>query len=81
MGRGVDMEQSLSPTDATGWLHGALIDPKYQEAKWKGKFGNVLADFTTTTRFLNRISFPTKAILVAVYRRCRASIADLGLKD
>jgi len=95
MGRSVDMEQSLSPTDATGWLLGALIDPKYNEARWKGRFGNVLADFTTTTRFKEPLSSaPSDRTFAGIYRqivflgsesrlRINTELAflDSGLKD
>lgn len=95
LGRSVDREQSLSQTDATGVLLGILIDPKYSEAKWKGKFGNVLADFTTTTRFKRNLSSDqSDRTLAAIYRQIlflgsesrlrinsELGFLDSGLKD
>ncbi len=69
-GRGMDMEQSLSQTDATGALLGYLLDPKYNEGKWKGDFGNVLADFTTTSKFKHNFSSDqSDPTFAAIYRQ------------
>lgn len=58
-GRGIDMEQSLSPIDFTGRALGS-IDPKYADSTWKGTFGHVLLDAVVTTR-LNQDFETTRA--------------------
>ena len=50
-GRGIDMEQSLSDADISARALSQSLGEKYAEGDWDGRFGNVLADFTTTSRF------------------------------
>lgn len=69
-GRGIDMEQSLSQEDYTGRALGALLDPKYAEDSWKGRFGPVLLDFVVT----NRLNYDIEksradAVFSGIYRQ------------
>ena len=69
-GRGIDMEQSLSQQDFTGRALGAILDPKYADDSWNGRFGPVLLDFIVT----NRVNYDienTKAAAVfsGIYRQ------------
>ena len=49
-GRGIDIEQSLYDADFSARGVSYFLGEKYAEGNWEGRFGNVLADFTTTTR-------------------------------
>ena len=68
-GRSVDMDQSFSDRDFTGEIMG-LLDPKFADGKWKGAFGNVLADFVVTGRFNHEFDVnKTDPTLSALYRQ------------
>ena len=50
-GRGIDMEQSLYDADFSARAMSQALGEKYAEGDWDGRFGHVLADVTTTSRF------------------------------
>ena len=89
-GRGIDMEQSLSPVDMTGRALGAIMDPKFAEDSWKGQFGPVLLDGVATTRINYNIDKPRadgvfsgilRQVIFLTKKRTFRISTEIGLRD
>jgi len=69
-GRGIDIAQSFSQKDFTGTFLGSLIDPRYANGTWDGRFGRVLADVLLAARINQRFDINTSdPTFTALYRQ------------
>src|SRR4030095_8285069 len=69
-GRGIDIAQSFSQKDFTGIVLGSLIDPRYANGTWDGRFGNILADVLLAARINHRFDIKTAdPTFSALYRQ------------
>ena len=89
-GRGIDREQSLFDSDISARAMSQSLGEKYADGDWDGRFGNVLADFTTTSRFNYEFdtekSDPTfsalfRQIIFLGKKSCFRVNYEIGLRD